>query len=134
MNITAILQSPLHICTAWHEPNHPLFQFASGFLLLSYLAPTGIYGLLYLRCCLTIASLFYTLWGWLILCSIDTSLWNLVFTFINAIYVAIIIFKINPFIRFPHDVELVYRYVFVICLILLLHRAVKADKLCSISL
>lgn len=99
------------VCSRWSPPNHVFFQLANSFLFLSYLAPTGIYGFLYLRACLTIGSSFYALYGW-IHCSVDTLAWNLVFAALNAFYVVVIIFKLHPFIRFPHEVELIYRDLF----------------------
>lgn len=95
----------------WLPPNHFLFQLANVFLLLSYLAPVGIHGLLYLRTCLMIGSLFFTLWGWVILCALDTFLWNAVFTIINFIHVGVILYILRP-VKFSAELENVYRDLF----------------------
>lgn len=95
----------------WLPPNHFLFQLANAFLFLSYLAPVGIHGLLYLRTCLMIGSLFFALWGWIILCAFDTFLWNAVFTVINLIHVAVILYILRP-VKFSAELERVYRELF----------------------
>lgn len=111
LSATVDLSQLFVVCSKWAPPNQVFFQLANTFLFFSYLAPTGLYGLLYLRSCLTIGSIFFALYGW-IACSMDTLIWNVLFITINALYVVIIIFKIHPFIRFPHEVELVYRDLF----------------------
>ncbi|XP_023231472.1 blood vessel epicardial substance-like [Centruroides sculpturatus] len=95
----------------WLPTNHILFQLANTFLFLSYLAPTGIHGLLYLRSCLALGCLFFALWGWIILCALDTFVWNFMFTIINLIHIAIILYMLRP-IHFSRDIELVYRLLF----------------------
>jgi len=112
--IATLLDWPSNIsslCAQWQPPNHVFFQLANTFLFLSYLAPTSLFGHLYLRACLTIGSLFYSLYGW-ITCSIDTLAWNLIFAAVNAFFVVVVTYKMHPFIRFPHEVELVYRDLF----------------------
>ncbi|KAG8178965.1 hypothetical protein JTE90_013121 [Oedothorax gibbosus] len=96
---------------SWLPPNHLLFQIANVFLLLSYLAPVGTYGLLYLRSCLTVGSLFFALWGWLVLCALDTLLWNAAFTLINLFHVGALLYMLRP-VRFPAELEEVYRDLF----------------------
>ncbi|XP_035208156.1 blood vessel epicardial substance-like isoform X1 [Stegodyphus dumicola] len=95
----------------WLPPNHILFQLANAFLFLSYLAPVGIHGLLYLRTCLMIGSIFFALWGWIILCALDTLIWNAVFTLINFIHVTIILYMLRP-VKFSEEIEEVYRDLF----------------------
>ncbi|CAG2118501.1 unnamed protein product, partial [Medioppia subpectinata] len=99
-------------CLVWKRPNHVLFQTANVFLLMAYLATNSVFGVLYLRSCLTIGCLFLSLWGWIVLCESDIIVWNVIFTAINAIHVICIVWKLHPFIRFPHDVEMVYRNLF----------------------
>lgn len=62
-------------CAQWLPVNHVYFQLANTFLFLSYLAPAGLYGLLYLRLMLAIGCAFFAIWGWIILCAFDTFLW-----------------------------------------------------------
>ena len=61
-------------CDPWLPPNHLYFQLANTCFFLSYLAPAGLYGLLYLRLVLAIGSALFAVWGWLILCAFDTFL------------------------------------------------------------
>ncbi len=107
-----ILRTQSVVCESWLPPNHLLFQLANIFLLLSYLSTNSIYGVLYLRSCLAIGSVFFGLWGWLVLCAADTLLWNTIFTVVNGLHIVSIVWKLHPFIRFPHDVEMVFRDLF----------------------
>lgn len=100
-----------HCLGSWLPPNHILFQIANIFLFLSYLAPVGIYGLLYLRSCLVLGSLFFALWGWLVLCALDTFIWNAVFTLINLVHVGVLLYMLRP-VRFSPELEEVYRDLF----------------------
>lgn len=95
----------------WLPTNHILFQVANAFLFLSCLAPFGIHGLLYLRTCLMIGSLFFALWAWIILCAFDTLVWNAIFTVINFIHIIIILYVLRP-VRLSKDVEAVYQELF----------------------
>lgn len=91
-------------CGQWLPINHIYFQLANGFLLLSYLAPAGIYGLIYLRGMLAIGSAFFSIWGWLILCAFDTFAWNALFTIINVVHGIVLVFSLRP-VRFDKQVE-----------------------------
>ncbi|GIY65805.1 popeye domain-containing protein 3 [Caerostris extrusa] len=100
-----------HCLGQWLPPNHVLFQIANIFLFLSYLAPVGIHGLLYLRTCLMIGSIFFALWGWVILCALDTFIWNAVFTVINFIHVVILLYMLRP-VKLSKELEEVYKDLF----------------------
>lgn len=91
-------------CSGWLPINHIYFQLANIFLFLSYLAPNGIYGILYLRITLTIGCMFFSLWGWVILCAFDTFLWNAIFVLINLVHVVIICYYLRP-VRFTPELE-----------------------------
>jgi len=103
---------PLSMCLVWKRPNHVLFQTANVFLLMAYLATNSLFGVLFLRSCLSIGCLFLSLWAWIVLCESDIIVWNVIFTAINAIHVICIVWRLHPFVRFPHDVEMVYRNLF----------------------
>lgn len=91
-------------CQEWLPTNHAYFQLANSFLFLSYLAPAGLYGLLYLRSMLAIGSAFLAIWGWIILCAFDTFLWNAVFFIINFVHGLYILFTLRP-VKFDKQVE-----------------------------
>lgn len=99
------------VCHKWLPINHIYFQLANIFLFLSYLAPNGIYGILYLRITLTIGCMFFSLWGWVILCAFDTFLWNAIFVLINLVHVIVICYYLRP-VRFTPELEQVYRSLF----------------------
>lgn len=99
------------VCPTWLPTNHILFQLANIFLFLSYMAPAGLYGLLYLRMCLTVGSFFFALWGYVILCAFDTMVWNAFFTAINLVHVCVLMYVLRPVRLAPH-MEVVYRELF----------------------
>ncbi|XP_064476212.1 blood vessel epicardial substance-B-like [Ornithodoros turicata] len=99
------------VCAAWLPTNHILFQLANVFLLLSYLAPGGHYGLLYLRVCLTMGSFLFALWGYVILCAFDTMLWNAIFTFVNLGLTMLIVKGFLP-MKYTPDMDKVYTKLF----------------------
>lgn len=91
-------------CTHWGPVNHGYFQLANTFFFLSYLAPNGLYGILYLRCTLLVGCAFFALWGWAVLCSFDAFLWNANFVAINFIHVCVLLYHLRP-IKFTREVE-----------------------------
>ncbi|GAB6030387.1 hypothetical protein CHUAL_007265 [Chamberlinius hualienensis] len=99
------------ICSKFLPVNHFYFQLANTFLFLSYLAPNGIYGILYLRITLAVGSFFFALWGYIILCALDTCIWNAVFFLINFVHACVILFHLRP-IKFSKDLEGVYKQLF----------------------
>ena len=100
------------ICNVWNRPNHVIFQMANVFFLMAFLATNSLYGMLYLRSCLAVASILFSIWGWIYLCQSDVILWNTIFATINAIHFVSIIRKLHLFVKFPKDVERVYRDLF----------------------
>lgn len=90
---------PFPVCSVWKRPNQVLFQTANVFLVLAYLSTHSTYGMLFLRSCLAVGSLFLSLYGWLVLCEPDFILWNVVFTAINAFQIIGIVWRLHPFIR-----------------------------------
>uniref|UniRef100_A0A0N8BWS7 Popeye domain containing protein n=1 Tax=Daphnia magna TaxID=35525 RepID=A0A0N8BWS7_9CRUS len=98
-------------CLQWLPLNHVYFQLANGFLFLSYLAPAGLYGLIYLRLTLAIGSAFLSIWGWTIICAFDTFLWNAFFFLINAVHALVLLFSLRP-LAFDDQVEQVYKIIF----------------------
>ncbi|XP_068085384.1 blood vessel epicardial substance-A [Anabrus simplex] len=91
-------------CSQWGPVNHVYFQLANTFFFLSYLAPNGMYGILYLRCTLLVGCAFFALWGWTVLCSFDAFLWNAAFVGINFIHVCVLLYYLRP-VKFTREVE-----------------------------
>ena len=85
------------ICNQWSNPNNILFQLANIFIVLSNINLRNRYNVLCIRFCLTLSSLFFSLWGWLVLCSLDTFLWNLLFVFINVFHLSCVLYEFYPF-------------------------------------
>lgn len=94
----------VHYCTEWGPVNHVYFQLANTFFFLSYLAPNGMYGILYLRCTLLVGCAFFALWGWSVHCSFDAFLWNANFVGINFIHVCVLLYYLRP-VKFSREVE-----------------------------
>lgn len=99
------------MCDAYSisEPSHWLYQLACAFLLLSY----AVSNIFYLRVLLTAGSFCFTLWGAFVLCvSVDTVVWNALFTLINLFHVVYLVYGMRP-IRFDPELEAVYQHFFV---------------------
>lgn len=94
----------ISVCSQWGPVNHMFFQLANTFFFLSYLAPNGMYGILYLRCTLLIGCAFFAWWGWAILCSFDAFIWNANFVAINFIHVCVLLYHLRP-IKFSKEIE-----------------------------
>lgn len=94
----------VNYCLRWKQPNHIYFQLANAFFFLSYLAPNGMYGMLFLRCTLLIGCGFTALWAWTIECFFDAVVWNAVFVAINLVHIAVLLFYLRP-IKFSKEVE-----------------------------
>lgn len=92
------------LCERWNELNHIYFQIANIFFFLSYLAPNGTYGMLYLRCGLLVGCIFFALWSWTIKCYFDALVWNLTFIFINLVYICTSLFYMSPY-KFQKEIE-----------------------------
>lgn len=95
----------------WLPANNFLFQVANVWLVLSYLCPVTLNGLIYLRLTLGLAGIFFALWGWIVLCALDTFLWNFLFFVGNFLHLAYILFS-RRHRKFPHDMEVVYEKLF----------------------
>lgn len=95
----------------WLPANHFLFQLANVCLVFSYFCPPSLNGLIALRFFLGLAGLFFALWGWLVLCALDTFLWNLVFFVGNFTHLGYILFSRRP-IKFSEEMEGVYEKLF----------------------
>lgn len=89
--------------------NHWLFQLANTFLLLSYASKD----VLVLRVLLMCAGLCFMLWGAVVLSiSVDTLVWNLIFTIINGLRGAQVAWSRRP-IQFDRDEhEIIYAELF----------------------
>ncbi|XP_008202836.1 blood vessel epicardial substance isoform X1 [Nasonia vitripennis] len=91
--------------------NHIYFQLANAFFLLSHLAPSGLHGVLYLRCTLLVGCAFLALWAWTIVCWLDAALWNALFVVINFVHVCTLLYRLRP-VKFSKEIEEVYVAVF----------------------
>lgn len=92
------------VCSQWGQVNHMYFQLANTFFFLSYLAPSGLYGLVYLRCTHMIGCALFALWGWSVTCSFDAFLWNVNFVAINFIHICVLLYRLRP-VKFSKEVE-----------------------------
>lgn len=91
----------------WKTPsNHLYFQLGNGLLLLAFLSPNSLAGMLWLRCLLAIGCVLLIMWGWLIECSIDIVLWFGLFLLINLLHSIVLIVRLRP-IKFEKEIEAV---------------------------
>lgn len=92
---------------AWKTPsNHLYFQLGNGLLLLAFLSPNSLAGMLWLRCVLSVGCVLLVMWGWLIECSIDIVLWFGLFLIINLLHSIVLIVRLRP-IKFDREIEAV---------------------------
>ncbi|OQR71976.1 blood vessel epicardial substance-like [Tropilaelaps mercedesae] len=96
----------------WLPTNHILFHSANVCLFLSYCCPPGLEGLLYLRVVLFFGCLFFSLWGWMVLCAMDTFVWNAMFTVINAVQTYLAYQMLPRKICFPPAIEHLFATLF----------------------
>jgi len=88
--------------------NNPLFIVANVLLLISYTTTK----ILYLRITLALASLFYALWGAVILnFALDTFIFNMIFFCINSFQAGLILYNKRN-IKFSPELEEIYTKVF----------------------
>lgn len=109
MNSTAALDQLFHgfgrqitfvPCIDWNGPHHIFLQLANFFLFIGlFFGSTKIYSIIFLRSMILVGNLLTILWTWLVSCSTDLLLWNLIFAFLNFIHIIILFFKLHPFIR-----------------------------------
>jgi len=89
--------------------NHWLFQLANLFLFLSY----GSKDVLLLRLLLMGAGVSFVLWGWLVLAvSVDTVVWNSLFTVINAARAMEVAWSRRPIVLEREEHEEMYTELF----------------------
>lgn len=91
-------------CESFLAINHAYFQLANIFFLLSYFAPNRKCGLIYLRCMLLIGCVFFAIWGFEILCTLDALIWNVTFIICNIVHILILVIQIWPS-RFTKEIE-----------------------------
>ena len=96
----------------WLPPNHTLFQCANICLALSYFAKDTLNGLLFLRFVLGAAGVFFGTWGWFILCSLDTCLWNFIFAVLHYAHFIYLMIKIYRPVKLKRNHEIVFRKLF----------------------
>lgn len=94
-------------CFNWHRPHHHLyFQLTNTFLLLAFLAPHGLGGMLWLRIMLVVGAIFLGMYGYMIDCAPDVIIWSTLFLGINVIYLMLLLIRLRP-IRFDREIEAV---------------------------
>ena len=96
----------------WLPANHIFFQVANLFLVLTYFVkPSSTAGLIQLRITLTMAGLFFGVWGGTVLCSLDCMIWNFAFATGNALHLVYLMFKMRS-IKFHPEHELIFKMIF----------------------
>lgn len=99
-------------CERYEDAQHVLFQLANFILVLSFLAPSSYrFHTLLLRSFVSAGSLLIVFWAGMITCYPDVLGWNLVFLFVNSVYLAWIMYKHYP-PKIHKDLETLYVKVF----------------------
>ncbi|XP_067125868.1 popeye domain-containing protein 3-like [Centruroides vittatus] len=98
-------------CLTWQQPQHVLFQLANIFFCISYLAPNGTYGILFMHGLLIIGFLVFSTWAWNIICAPDVFIWNFCFMLLNMGQALYLLYTLRQ-IKLPPELEDVYLTMF----------------------
>lgn len=93
-------------CLSWRRTHHLYFQLGNACFFMAFLAPHRSYGMLWLRCACIVGSVFMLMWGWMIECASDVTLWSGIFLVTNFVYLISLICRLRP-VRFEKEIEAV---------------------------
>lgn len=99
------------LCSSYQPANHVYFQVANFLLFISYMAPSSLGGLIYLRVTLAGGLFFMALWGYAVLCALDTFLWSFICMWINVVHFLYLLWQQRP-TKLEVEYEQLYRAVF----------------------
>ncbi|KAG1650149.1 Popeye domain-containing protein 3 [Nymphon striatum] len=98
-------------CMKWQQPQHTLFQIANACFCISYLSPSGRFGILVLHSFLILGFLLFSTWAWNIICAPDIFSWNFCFMLINMGQTLYILYTMRK-VKFMPELEDAYSTLF----------------------
>lgn len=98
-------------CDVWKQPQHVLFQLANTCFCVSYLAPNGRYGILFLHALLILGFLLNSTWAWNVICAPDMFSWSFSFMILNMAQTMFLLYTMRQ-VKFPRELEDIYVLMF----------------------
>ncbi|GIY80684.1 popeye domain-containing protein 3 [Caerostris darwini] len=99
-------------CTPEQQhPQHALYHLANICYIVSYLAPRGKRGLLFMHSLLILGFFLFAMWAWNIVCSPNIFSWNFFFVLLNLGQVLQILYSMRK-VKLPLELEDIYRILF----------------------
>ncbi|KAK8761665.1 popeye domain-containing protein 3-like [Amblyomma americanum] len=98
-------------CDVWKQPQHVLFQLANTCFCISYLAPNGRYGILFLHALLILGFLLNSTWAWNVICAPDMFSWSFSFMILNMVQTMFLLYTMRQ-VKFPRELEDIYVLMF----------------------
>uniref|UniRef100_A0A224Z1N2 Popeye domain-containing protein n=1 Tax=Rhipicephalus zambeziensis TaxID=60191 RepID=A0A224Z1N2_9ACAR len=98
-------------CDVWKQPQHVLFQLANTCFCVSYLAPNGRYGILFLHALLILGFLLNSTWAWNVICAPDMFSWSFSFMILNMVQTMFLLYTMRQ-VKFPRELEDIYVLMF----------------------
>ncbi|XP_007493798.2 popeye domain-containing protein 2 [Monodelphis domestica] len=103
-------QAPL--CERWRQDlEGALYHLANCFLLLGFMAGSGVYGCFYLFSFLATGFLCYALWGWFFACGLDIFVWSFLLAIVCLTQLAHLVYQLRKDIfleEFDHLYKTLY--------------------------
>ncbi|XP_042899821.1 popeye domain-containing protein 3-like isoform X1 [Parasteatoda tepidariorum] len=93
------------------QPQHVMYQLANICFIISYLAPGGEKGLLFMHSSLIIGFFIFAMWAWNVVCSPSMFSWNFLFVLMNMGQLLHILYNMRK-VKFNPELEDVYRHMF----------------------
>ncbi|XP_008841121.1 popeye domain-containing protein 2 isoform X2 [Nannospalax galili] len=97
------------VCSSWKQDMEgAVYHLANCFLLLGFMAGSGVYGCFYLFGILGPGYLCYVLWGWLDACGLDIILWSFLLTVACLLQLAHLVYRLRVD-TLPEEFDLLYK-------------------------
>lgn len=97
------------VCSGWKpDVEGAVYHLANCFLLMGFMAGSGVYGCFYLFGILGPGYLCLVLWGWLDACGLDIVLWNVLLTVACLLQMAHLVYRIRVN-TLPEEFDLLYK-------------------------
>ena len=97
------------VCRSWKpDVEGAVYHLANCFLLMGFMAGSGVYGCFYLFGILGPGYLCCVLWGWFDACGLDIVLWNVLLTVACLLQLAQLVYRVRVN-TLPEEFNLLYR-------------------------
>lgn len=84
------------LCEIWTNGTEgALYQLGNAILLLGYMGGSGVFGAIYIYCCLVPGFLCHALWGWFTVCGLDVFVWSLLLILLCLLQLGHLAFRLH---------------------------------------